>query len=310
VAVRSPIEKMKIKLYDDEGNVEDFTETLPGVYKTGNLIQGRIGHAYHIRLETPDGKVFESTPDRIVPVGEVQEIRYEFEARTVEKSYGEVQADVFKIFVDATAGAGDENYVRWRYTGTYKVLTHPELHETFLQCSSYKTPLPCSGYTVEPALGGGTLLKVAECTCCVCWINQFEPVPQAYDDQLISGNQFRNIKIGEVPINNITFSEGFMVEVEQMSLTKESFEFFHQIQTQKESASSLFQPPSGEIKGNVSPVNSSEPVIGLFWATSVNARHLFIPRSAVPYNLTPMDLVTDACTDYDNSFTEKPPLWP
>src|SRR5258708_13442047 len=56
------------------------------------------------------------------------------------------------------------------------------------------------------------------------------------------------------------------------SLSKKSFEFFRLIRAQKEGASSLFQPPFGEIKGNVSPVNSTAPVVGLFWATSVDRK--------------------------------------
>jgi hypothetical protein len=309
-SMRSPVEKAKIKLYDDEGNAEDFTETSPGEYTTGGILQGKVGHAYHIRLETPDGKIFESEPDRINRVGEVETIRYEFEARTVQKNYGEVAADVFNIFVDADAGSGDDNYVRWRFTGTYKVITHPELHAILPQGSTWlRDPPPCSGYIVAPALGGGKLEKVADCTCCTCWINQFESVPQVSDGQFIQGNQFRNVKVAEVPINSATFSDKYMVEVEQMSLSRKSFEFFRLIRAQKEGASSLFQPPYGEIKGNVSPVNSAEPVIGLFWATSVKAKYLFIPRSEVPYLLTPMDLVTDACTNFSNSSANQPAFW-
>ncbi len=303
----SPVENAKIKLYDDEGNSEDLTETTPGVYMTGGIIQGKVGHAYHIRVETSNGTVFESEPDRINPVGEVDTIRYQFEARTVQKSYGEVEADVFNILVDADAG--DANLVRWRFTGTYKVLTHPELHSIFLQVSSYIDPLPCSGYVVEPALGGGKIVKVSECTCCTCWVNQFESVPQVSDGQFISGNQYRNVKVGEVPINSATFSDKYRVEVEQMSLSKNSFEFFRLIRAQKEGASSLFQPPFGEIKGNVSPVNSTAPVVGLFWATSVKTKYLFITPAEVPYLLTPIDIITDACTVFSNSSTTQPAFW-
>jgi len=307
--IPSPVENAKIKLYDDEGNSEDLAETTPGVYMTGGIIQGKVGHAYYIRVETADGTVFESEPDRINPVGEVDTIRYEFEARTVQKSYGEIEADVFNIFVDADAGAGNANFVRWRFTGTYKVLTHPEFHSIFLQVSSYIDPLPCSGYVVEPALGGGKLLKVAECTCCTCWVNQFESAPQVSDGQFVSGNQYRNVKVGEVPINSATFSDKYRVEVEQMSLSKNSFEFFRLIRAQKEGASSLFQPPFGEIKGNVSAVNSTAPVVGLFWATSVKTKYLFITPGEVPYLLTPMDIITDACTVFSNSSTTQPAFW-
>src|SRR5258708_1616854 len=81
-----PVLGAKIKLHDDEGNIEDFTGTGTGVYTTGAIIQGQVGHAYYITIETSDGKTFESEPDRINAVGEVEQIRHEYEARTIERS--------------------------------------------------------------------------------------------------------------------------------------------------------------------------------------------------------------------------------
>jgi hypothetical protein len=306
-----PLQYAKVKLYDDEGNEEDFTEINPGEYKTNGLIQGTVGHAYYIRIETVEGQIFESEPDRINPVGEVENIRYEFETRTTQSDFGEIQSDVFNIFVDSDAGIGDENYVRWKFKGTYKVETNPELHLVISTTyTPYKDPLPCSGYIIIPALGGGKLLKVGDCECCTCWVNQFEQLPQLSDEQLISDGRFKNVKVGEVPINVATFFDKYLIEVEQMSLSRKAFEFFKLIRAQKEGASSLFQPPSGEIKGNVRGVNNNESVIGLFWASSVRSKSLFIQRSEVPYLLPSIYFVPDACNNYySNASTNKPALW-
>jgi hypothetical protein len=304
------IQNAAVTLYDDEGNEENFTEISPGVYKTGGVIQGQVGRSYHIRFETADGKIFESAPDKINPVGELEDIRYEFEERSEETDITD-KNDVFKIYVDAKAGTSDDNYVRWKFKGTYKVLTNPELRKVKIMEFTIMDPLPCSGYRVAPAPNGGILEKFGECTCCTCWVNQFETAPQLSDEQFISGNQFSNIKVGEVPINSSTFYDKYLVEVEQMSLSRKSFEFFKLIRAQKEGAASLFQPASGEIRGNVSAVNSSnETVVGLFWATSVKRKSLYIHRSEVPYVLPPIVFVTEACTSYyPHSSTTEPAVW-
>jgi len=308
-----PIENGRIKLYDDQGNVEDFTETSPGIYKTGGIIQGQVGHAYHITLETSDGKIFESEPDMLNPVGEVDSIKFEYEARTVKNSFdgSEVPADVFNILVDAHAGGGDEIYVRWRFKGTFKVKTFPELKTTKLRgATRFIDPPTCSGYIVIGFIPAGKLQKVGECTCCICWASQFESAPQISDAELISGNQFRNVKIAELPINNATFYEKYLVEIEQMSLSREAFQFFKLVRAQKEGASNLFQPPSAEIAGNIKPVNTTEPVIGLFWATSITKKSIFVYRSDVPYPLTPVNMDVDDCSIvYPNSVTEQPEGW-
>jgi len=100
-----------------------------------------------------------------------------------------------------------------------------------------------------------------------------------------------------------------MVTVDQMSLSKASFDFFKLIRIQKEGASSLFQPPSGQLKGNVTGVNTTEPVVGIFWATSIHSKHIFIERSDVPYLVTPPDPDIGACTGYKNSSTTQPTFW-
>lgn len=313
----TPIEGLKIDLYDTEGAFEAFTETAPGTYQTSGFIQGEVGHSYYIRIETPDGKIYESTPDTIEPVGEVSNITYEYEARTVEGLLEDLPADVFNVYADGNAGPKDQNFFRLRFTGTYEVLTFPELNMTTPRTYlPYKTPYPCSGYVVVgynedgSIAAGGRLLQVDECTCCVCWAEQYEPVPQLADNQLLLNNEYRNIKVGEVPINNATFYKKYLVELEQMSMSRTSFEYYKLIKLQKENASSLFQSTFGEIIGNIKGVNTEEPIIGLFWATAIAKKHIFIDKSEVPYPLTPIEVKPFRCYDsYPNASTIKPEAW-
>jgi len=306
-----PIEKAKVKLFDDEGNAEDFTEASPGTYITGGVIQGKMGHSYYIVIETLEGTIFKSQPDKINPVGEIEQIYYTFAAGTTQTNTVEVENDVFNISVDANGGPGENNYVRWRFTGTYKVVTHPELHVTVYPTpppNIVLSPYPCSGWVVDPALGGGKLAQVGECTCCTCWVNQFESEPTLSDGQLVNNNEYKNVKVGVVPINGVTFTEKYMVEVDQMSLSENSFNFFKLIRAQKDGASSLFQPPYGEIRGNLSAQNSTDPVVGLFWATSITSKYVFIQKSDVPYAIYPVG-IAEPCTTYSNSSLSQPPFW-
>jgi hypothetical protein len=303
---------VKIQLISDEGEVEDLTEDSLGIYSTKGLIRGKIGHRYHITLEMPDGATFKSEPEVIRPSGEIADIRVEYEYRTVTKPFGVFPADVFNIFVDGNTvtSEDDPSFIRWRYTGTYKVETNPEFHVTFLQVSSYMTPLPCSGYIVVPALGGGKLEKVGECTCCVCWCQLYETEPQLSDTQAVTAGQFRNVKVGEVPVNNSTFHDKYMVEVEQMAISKEAFDFFKLIRNQKLGASNLFQPPPGVLRGNVRVVNSSYEVVGLFWAASVYKKEVFVHKTDLPYPQPPIDQKTTSCfTAFRNASVIKPENW-
>ncbi len=311
VLQRIPVENVKVKLHDDAGNVEHYIEVSPGIYHTQGAIQGQVGHTYYITLETPDGKIIESTPETIKPAGEVEAIRFEFEARTRIEPYGEVAADVFNIYVDGKVDDNLENFIRWRFTGTYKVITHPQFREQWTPpYSPYKDPPPCSGYIVVEGVPGGKLEQVGPCTCCICWVNEFESTPQLSDTQLVSKGEFKNIKLSEVPINPATFHDKYLIEVEQMNLSRQVFEFFKLLREQKESASSIFQPPIGEVKGNLKSNFNGEPVIGLFWAASISRKSIYINRSDIPYLLPPIAYITEACNDYyANALTQKPQEW-
>ena len=304
---RLTVSSAKIRLFDDEGNVEDLTEVSPGEYVTGGAIRGKVGHSYHIRVEMPGGKVFESEPDVITPGGNIEAIRFEYDARFLDEGFGSFPRNVFKIYLDSKVPGGEDAYVRWRFTGTYKVLTYPERHWIWAQGFVLPDPYPCSG--VNYSGPGSDPVRVFDCICCTCWAHQYESEPQLSDGQLVTNGRFNNIMVGTVPITSATFYDKYMVEIEQMSLSKKSFDFFKLIRAQKEGAASLFQPPSGEVKGNIKAITPSSPVVGIFWATSISSKSIFIKRSDVPFNLIPIPERYDPCTQYPYATTQQPTNW-
>lgn len=171
----STVSDATVTLFDDRGNQEILTESEAGIYKTNNVIQGEVNHSYYIHIRTSTGQEFESEPEQINPVGEIINVRYDFEARTLLEPFGEVAANVFNVYVDAEAGDAPEKYIRWRYTGTYEVVAYPELHNTWNPpYTPYKDPWPCSGYILVggPEGSGGILQQVGACECCNCWVDR------------------------------------------------------------------------------------------------------------------------------------------
>lgn len=303
-----------IQLHDDQGNIEDFEEVSPGVYQTGGAMQGVVGRSYHITVNTADGEQFESVPEQIKPVGQVTDIRFEYEREREDDFFGEVNKDYFNVYVDATEGPNAENYVRWRMTGTYKIETQPQLREVLVHPGAVplKDPRPCSGFTTAPnPFGRGTIIvKIGDCTCCVCYVNDFEKSPTISDNLLASDGAFNQVKVGTVPINSATFYEKYMVTVEQMSMSRTAFDFQNLIRIQKEEASNIFQPASGELIGNIKSENSRDRVIGLFWATSITEKVDFIERSEVPYPIPPFPGAEESCLlEFENSTITKPEAW-
>lgn len=293
----------KVWIKDDQGNSEQLTEISEGIYQTAlNGIRGVTGRKYHVEITSISGKRYESNPDEIKPVGEVTAINYEF-----EEGKGEAfrEGDGFRIFADATGVPGLDDLVRLRMVATYKVETFPERRTKAVEGGRIPDPFPCSGYVnIE-----NRLVKVSDCTCCTCWVSQYDQVPSITDEKFTTNDIFRAEEVGFVPASRQTMYDKIHVEIQELSLTPETYLFWKLVKAQKEGMSNIFQPPSADIKGNVRALDSSEEVLGIFWAAGIHKKSIYIDKKSVPYIVQPIDTLAAPCQFYTNSTNQKPSFW-
>jgi Domain of unknown function (DUF4249) len=293
----------KVWIKDDQGNSELLTETGLGVYQTDiNGMRGITGRKYHVEITTVQGKKYESSPDEIKPVGEVTAINFEF----IEGNGDELnEGDGFRIFADATGVAGIDDLVRLRMVATYKVETFPHLRTKRVEGGDIPDPFPCSGYVNE----ANRLVKVGECTCCICWVDDYDDIPSITDEKFTTNDIFRGEEVGFVPATNRTLYEKIHVEIQELSLTPETYLFWKLVKAQKEGVSNLFQPPSADIKGNIKAIDSSEEVLGIFWAAGIHKKAIYLDRKNVPYTVQPIDTLKAPCQFFSYSTNQKPSFW-
>lgn len=289
----------KITLVDDAGNSELLTEVAEGVYQTSSTgIRGQVGRSYHLEILTVTGKRFFSDPEKIYPAGELKEIDYEFQPRE--------SGDGFRIFVNASGAEAQDDLIRFRVVGTYEVETFPQLRTRLVEGGRVPDPYPCSGYGVNQ---NGALTKYSDCTCCRCWVNQYDDIPVVADEQFASGNEFVGLEVGFVPINRQTFYSKYRVEVQQMSLTNVAYQFWKLVRAQKTGVTDLFQPPASRIQGNIHSPDPAENPLGIFWAAGVNKKSVFIERRQLPYLIQPIDTLVAPCQFFPYSTNQKPGFW-
>lgn len=290
-----------VAIFDNLGNSEVLTEVEQGIYKTKpNGIRGIAGREYHVRVETRAGEIFESVPEMIKPVGKIDSVYYEavsFQPADAPTEYG------FDIYIDSKGLPDSDNQLRWKFSATYLVKTFPELHVVPIGEGFAPDPLPCSSFR----LVNGSVLPVPgkSCDCCTCWVTQFEDKPHISDNQFVSNGNFKRVKLGYVPINNLYFHEKVMIEVKQLSLSRTAFDFWRNIEAQKEGTGSLFQPPSGVVRTNIFEKNGNEQAQGLFYAAGASKKVIFIELPGTP----PPAQVNNTCLFYKYSTTQKPLEW-
>lgn len=263
-----PVIAKEVMIADDAGNTEVLGHNGSGEYSTSETgIRGVVGRKYHVRIVLLTGEVFESTPEELLPVGSVTDVRFRFES--VKPLNGPTQYG-FRVFMDSENANG---FVRWRFTGTFMVETFPEFR-THPKCRGrLPSPPPCSGYVWQD----GDFERVGDCTCCYCWVNDTDVKPILSDEIIASNGTYKDIEMAYIPFDVWRFHFGkYMVKVEQMSLSKEAYEFWKIIRDQKDGSTSLFQPAFGKIRSNFVSHNSDRKAIGFFYATSIQQTITFI----------------------------------
>jgi hypothetical protein len=280
----STLSASAVMVFDNAGNSETLTEISAGTYQTSPTgIRGVVGREYFIRIETRDGKIYESLPEKISPSGTVDSIYYEFQKNISLAGNPNYQ---FRIFMDSQGEAEGENYFLWKLTGTYRVITSPELY-IVLQPQILeppppprKAPRPCSGFIYDNRLD--RLNPVRPCECCTCWADLVDKKPIVNDNYVVANGQFNKIDMGVIPVEFWPFWDKTMVKVEQMSLSKSAHAYWKTIRDQKDGAASLFQPPFGKALSNIFLKNGKEEAQGFFQASSVSKKIIFLTSRDIP----------------------------
>lgn len=166
----------------------------------------------------------------------------------------------------------EENFYSWNVNGIYLIDT-PD-----------KVPPPTPP---DPPC----LFDPADNCCAVCWIyenNSGEGKHAFVDDQ--TNGETITLKVGFIKDNGLRFAnttipdKQYYVEVEQLSVTKEVFQFNRLLESQLEIDGDIFDPPPAAIIGNVTNINNPEEVVlGLFGVASIKRNSTFIKRSDLDF---------------------------
>lgn len=307
----------RVVLSDNKGEREELSEVDMGIYQTDpNGIRGKIGRAYTLRLELVDGRIYESLPDTLNSPGTVDSIYFNFVQGVTKDGatkYG------FDIFFNSSAATKENYYFLWRFTATFQSDTRPTPSDrngcTPVGGKCNYVPL-CSGLL---NVGGYTFIsavweQMKPCECCTCWYNIFNPDLILSDNQLLRSGRFLGVKAYSLPLSAWYFQHKVHVEISQMSLSRQTFDFWKAVKAQKTAANSLFQPITGKVPSNfVELTNTGIPMEGLFYAAAVTGKSTFITREDVPNPGIIPDIEQpwfDSClTLFPNGTTTKPSFW-
>lgn len=251
------VAQAEVVISDDQGKLERLAEISPGLYQTDpSGIQGTVGRSYTLTILLPNGEKYISLPELLQPVPDIDEIYFE---QVFWKDFYnpntnlEVERDGFQVYIELRNPSERGNFYMWKTRGIVEYYTYtPDDADPLTFC----------------------------CNICYETKSRFDEEIVLADDQYFTSSV--KWKQPVVLINNLQGVYRTYVKVSQYALSFRAYDFWKQIQQQRSSVGSIFDPPPSEIKGNIIAEDDSKAALGFFGASSVATRHIMIQNNRYP----------------------------
>jgi hypothetical protein len=249
-----------VTISDDLGKTVGLSAIGQGIYQTNDTSYvGVVGRSYTLTLEMPEGKKYVSQPEKMMPVALIDSLTFEFYDNNVNATN---KLNGYKVYVDTQDPAQTGNYYRWVGYGYSRV------HSTGIPCS-LGSPNICNDY---------------------CWQPNSNYDVHILSDAAVNGNRIRKQYVYYSPI----FTTGpHLVEVSQLSMTREAYQFWRLYQEQQTRVGSILDPLPAPIIGNVANADDpNELALGYFGASAIARKRMTI-RDLDPKHINKILITTE-----------------
>jgi hypothetical protein len=273
----TPVAKAKVYVIDEKGVREDFIEgTLRGTYFSSSKFTGRIGGTYTLNIETADGKKYQSLPETMKSVPEIENVLTRFE---VQDNYakGDPRRGGFNIYLDFQdpVTLGDNYQWYWKH------YQRANICETCVGGSYDFFRNTC----VTPRVPTEQILNY-RCDG-DCWDISFAVDLNIFSDTYLNGQRVTGKQVARVPYDGIL---PYYLQLEQRAITKNAYNYYQSLSVQTQNNGTLFDVPAEtRFSFNVrSTTNPEEKILGLFDVYAVRKRIFYIDRTqGVPKDESP-----------------------
>jgi len=276
----------KVWIKDEEGNTTYLLNiNVNGVYQTPVDFRAEVGKTYVLNITTSSGENYASLPETIQSVPKMDSIYFEYKKQPSLDQFHFISGmEVYGVWQDPSDVS---NYQIWKNSGVFSIETFPELF--IILPDRIPAPKDC---------------------CKICWVTESnsDNSIRIYKDNNTSGMVNTHL-IAFIEDNGSRFTEKYHISIEQLSISKEAYQFFNLLKNQQSINGDIFDPPPATIRGNI--INLDDPsanVIGYFHASDGYQYTAFIDRSEL-HDFQRHHRVHDDCRAVIGATTERPSYW-
>ncbi|MBE0638972.1 MAG: DUF4249 domain-containing protein [Bacteroidales bacterium] len=287
----TPVTAAMVEIIDNLDNHEVLTETIPGTYMTNpEGIRGQEGRLYKIRISLPDGKTYNSDFQKLRTPPVIKSIDYEIE----------YQSDVnlpfdlggYRFFANTEIPSGDTVYYLWKLTATYKYAVDLIIRWMY-------------DGQLHPFTNFDSLRY--------CWTTSRINSYYLFNNENLNISTLAKFPLHFVGTDVRDLSIRYSLLTEQLSISKEAYEFWSIVKEQNENVDDLYSKQPYQLRGNVyNADNINEPVLGYFMVAGKSENRIFVNRPDYPLIMQYPEckLVEQDYMNFGILFYSSPAEWP
>ena len=240
-----------VVIKDNVGNQIPLPYKKTGIYEAAPGTKGEVGKSYTLDISLADGRKYQSFPEVLSKVPEIDTLYSEYEEFTTGFLRGE-----FTLYLDVTDPISRDDYYSWNWT-------------------HYEFKPYC-----QIILDGRTGITYLVDCCEGCWaVERCNGCINLMSDKLINGRKIARVPIVKIPYDS---KEPYFLIIEQRSLTKNAYTFWKTVSQQINNSGGIFDKPPITITGNIFNVNNTnDQALGFFGASSIAKKSIYFDRSKV-----------------------------
>ena len=257
--ISEPVLKAKVYLKDDKGKIENYFEQKEfGIYKPVSTFTGVVGTTYQLFIETPDGKKYESSKQRINPCPSIT-TGYSEPNLKENLSINDRFRGGYDVFIDFKDDP-EKQFYRWSWTHYKRIgvcAVCPNGWDFFTnECRKPGRFQTNNGIPFKYYCKGR------------CWDIERSTDINILNDNFINGKEAKKIFIKRIPYlgdDNAAPGESHYLQVYQQSISEEAYKYYQALQAQQ-SAGTYFDIPALTLFSiNIKCItNPEDKILGIF----------------------------------------------
>ena len=261
-----PVSDANVHISDDKENDFQLYPVENGWYETEDKnLKGVPGNTYTLHITDKDGSQYESTPELLLDVSDIDSVFYEEEQRTRIEGETVSLESWLNILLNTRASGNGIHYFKWEFEETWE-FKMPE----YVRITKH---IRIEGIIIDSAYM--VLLEIAP-EKLHCWVSEASKSILIKSTASNLSGEIKRYPLTSIGPGDDRLSTRYSILVKQFALDKELYDFFKKLEDVNETNGGMYDKIPAPVFGNIMCCSGNKKALGYFFASGVKTKRIFI----------------------------------